>query len=243
MPGRVADPDDARLDPDAAGLSLLVLVAVEFEARHLRRRLDGLVPRTIGPGAADLARLDHALTALRPEAVLVTGLAGGCAPDVVPGELILGTAVGPTADGAWLAPDAALADRARRALAATRRPHREGPLLTLREVAATPATKAECWRARGALAVDMESAQVLEWAARAGFPALAVRAVADGPADDLPSALIAAVRPDGRLAPGAVLRGMMRPTVLASGFRLWRRSRLALDGLAGFLAAFALTRR
>jgi adenosylhomocysteine nucleosidase len=223
-------------------LSLLVLVAVEFEARYLRRRLAGIVPRTVGLRAADLPRVGPALIALRPEAVLITGLVGGCAPDLVPGELILGSPVGPTADGAWLAPDPALAERAGRALAAAGRPHRAGRLLTTPDAVGTPAAKAECWRARGAVGVDMESARVLEWAARAGLPALAVRAVADGPADELPAALVAAVRPDGRLAAGAVLGWAARPAIIAAAFRLWRRSRLAMDGLVGFLAAFPACR-
>jgi adenosylhomocysteine nucleosidase len=219
-------------------VSLLVVVAVEFEARYLRRGLGGLVPRTVGPGAADLPRVGPALAALRPEAVLVTGLAGGCAPDLAPGELILGSPVGPTADGGWLTPDPILADRARRALAATGRPHRVGRLLTVPAAVSTPAGKAECWRAQGAAGIDMESARVLEWAAQAGLPALAVRAVADGPGDELPAALVAAVRPDGRLAPRVVLGWAARPRLAAAGFRLWRRSRVALDGLVRFLDAF-----
>lgn len=246
---------DSRAETVATGTRpgpLLVVVAVEFEARHLARRLprppsasssalpDGarVALRTVGLGTADLPRLGPGLLALRPHAVLVTGLAGGCAPDAVPGEIVLGVTVGPTGSGEWLAPDLVLRERALRALERAGIPHRLGRLLTVREAVETPRAKAECWRAHGALAVDMESAHVLDWARRAGLPGLAVRAIADGPADGLPPALLRAVGPAGAVALPALLGWVVRPGLVGSAWRLWRRSRAALDQLARFLAAF-----
>lgn len=109
--------------------------------------------------------------------------------------------------------------------------------MTVSEVVSTPAAKAERWRTEGAVAVDMESAHALDWAARAGLPALAVRAVADGPTDPLPPALARAIGPTGRVRIPAVLGWAAQPGLLRPAWRVWRRSRLALDHLARFLAA------
>jgi len=228
---------------------------MDFEIRYLGRRLGltpepsavgarttpgraGAVLRRVGLAAADLPRLAPGLTALRPSGVLIAGLGGGCAPDVRTGEIVVGRPVGPARDGEWLAPDAGLLDRALAALAGAGLPHRVGPLLTGPGTVATAAAKAECWRAHGALAVDMESAHVLRWARDAGLPALAVRAVADGPADVLPPALVQAVDAAGRVRPAAVLGWVARPALAGAAWRTWRQSRTALAHLARFLTAF-----
>jgi nucleoside phosphorylase len=227
-----------------------VLAAVEFEARHLTRRLalpshtgrPETVLRTVGPAAAALPRLGGQLAALGPSAVLVVGLAGGCAPDVRSGDLVIGRLVGPTADGEWLAPDGALIERALGALQATGLRHHVGRLLTVPGVVAQPAAKAGCWQRQGALAVDMESAHVLAWARQAGFPAVAVRAVGDGPDEPLPVDLLHAIDATGALRSSAVLGWVGRPTLLGAAYRVWRRSRRALDHLARFLAAYSALR-
>jgi adenosylhomocysteine nucleosidase len=228
---------------------VLLIAAVEFESRTLARRLGlhrrdagGLVLRTAGVGASRLARWGAEWAGVGPSAVLAVGLAGGCAPDIRPGDVVVGTAVGPRPDGAWLAPDAALAEQARAALATARVPHRLGRLLTADAVVATPAAKAECWARHGAVAVDMESAHVLAWARAAGIPGLAVRAVADGPDEPLPPALLGALGPDGAVRPMALLGWVGRPSLLAAVWRAWRRSAAALDHLARFLAAFTAVR-
>jgi adenosylhomocysteine nucleosidase len=225
------------VDRERAG-SLLVVVALTLEARALRR-VAGAVVGTVGPGASELTRHGAVWLARRPTAILVTGLAGGCAPDVRTGELILATAVGPTAGGGWLAPDAALAARARAALDAAGLAHRAGPILTAPAIVESPAAKAECWRRSGALAIDMESAPVLAWASAAGVPAVVVRAVADGPADRLPAALAHAVSASGRLRWTAAFGWVAQPALLADGLRLWRRSHRALGRLGRFVDAFA----
>jgi hypothetical protein len=120
-------------------------------------------------------------------------------------------------------------------------PYRLAPLATVREVLATPEAKADCWRRHDAAAADLESAEVLEWAARAGLPALAVRAVADGPREALPLPLALAVAEGGRIRVPVVLGWGARPALAGPAWRLWRRSRLALGQLARFLTAFATT--
>lgn len=102
----------------------------------------------------------------------------------------------------------------------------------------SPRAKAQWWQTQGVLAVDMESAHVLAWARRAGLPALAVRAVADGPEDDVPRELLGAVGADGRLRAWAVVGYLGRPRLVGAAWRLGRRSRRALGSLARFVRAF-----
>lgn len=198
-----------------------------------------LTVRTVGPGAAALDRLDAPATSARAAAVLVTGLAGGCLPDLRPGDIVVGDPValpgaGLEGDGA----DPGLRARAVRALDAAGLRYRVGRLLTVDEVVTSPAAKVALWQARGALAVDMESAHVLAWARRAGLPALAVRAVADGPDDEAPRELLRAVGADGRMRPAAVAHFLGRPALVRAAWRLSRRSRQALGSLARFVQAF-----
>jgi hypothetical protein len=79
---------------------------------------------------------------------------------------------------------------------------------------------------------------VLAWARRAGLPALAVRAVADGPADEVPPALSGMVGAGGRVRPAAVAGFLGRPALIGPAWRLARRTRAALGSLARFVQAF-----
>jgi adenosylhomocysteine nucleosidase len=190
-----------------------------------------LTVRTVGPRAARLDRLDlpHGP---QPSALLVTGLAGGCEPGLAPGDVILGDPVavaGPPRRE--VEPDPELRRRAVRALDAAGLRYRTGRLLTVDEVVTGPAEKARWWRSDGAAAVDMESAHVLDWARRAGLPALAVRVVADGPGDEVPAALLG-------VGAGTVARLLARPALLAPAWRLGRRSGRALESLGRFMRAF-----
>lgn len=232
---------------------LLVLVAVAHEARGLARPLrlartshgyeaPGVLLVPVGLRASALPRLEPALTALEPRAVLIAGLAGGLAPDLRPGDLIVASPVLQVDRGVALVPDQALQDRAIKALEAGRLPFRVGPLVTVPEPVPTPEAKARLWQETGALAADMESALLLDWASRRGLPAVAVRAVADGPRDPLPPALLALVAADGRLRPGALAGLLARPGRLRAALALSRRSRVALGRLGTFLDAFASSR-
>ena len=198
-----------------------------------------LTVRTVGPGAAALDRLDAPAIWAPPVAVLVTGLAGGCGPGLRPGDVVVGDPV--AVPGAGLEGDGAhpgLRERAVRALDAAGLRYRVGRLLTVDEVVTSPAAKAGLWQARGVLAVDMESAHVLAWARRAGLPALAVRAVTDGPDDEVPRELLRAVGADGRIRPATVAHLLGRPVLVRAAWRLGWRSRQALGSLARFVQAF-----
>jgi len=210
-----------------------VVCGLALEARGVLRGLPSvtrgrLTVRVVGPRAAVLDRLDLARTSVAPAALLVTGLAGGCGPDLQPGDIVVGD------EG-----DPVLRRRALGALDAARLRHQAGRLLTVDEIVTNPTAKARRWQAEGVLAVDMESAHVLAWARRAGVPALAVRAVADGPLDDVPHELLGAVGADGRMRPWAAARLLGRPALLGAAWRLGQRSRRALGNLGRFIRTFA----
>lgn len=193
----------------------------------------------MGPGATELDRLDGGGLPAAPWAVLVTGLAGGCEPGLRPGDVVVGDPVvslsgAPGSDAA----DSRLRTRAVRALDAAGLRYRVGSLLTVDDVVTTPGAKAAWWQTRGVLAVDMESGHVLAWARRAGLPALAVRAIADGPDDEVPRELVRMLGADGRVRPMAVAALVGRPALVGAAWRLRRRTRQALGSLARFIHAF-----
>jgi adenosylhomocysteine nucleosidase len=201
-----------------------------------------LTVRIVGPRAILLNRLDIRPASPEPSAVLVTGLAGGCGPDLRPGDVLIGDPVGiPGAESCGAGGDPGLRGRAIRALETARLRYRVGRLLTVDDVVTSPAAKAEWWAVQRVVAVDMESAHVLAWAGRAGLPALAVRAVADGPEDDVPRELLGVVGTDGRTRVLAVARLLGRPALVGAAWRLGRRSHRALDSLARFVRAFVDT--
>jgi adenosylhomocysteine nucleosidase len=192
----------------------------------------------VGPRAAAIDRLDVP-SSPKATALLVTGLAGGCGPGLRPGDIVIGDPVArPSTHANGDAGDPHLRGQAVRALDAAGLRYRVGRLLTVDEVVTSPATKAEWWRTQGALAVDLESAHVLAWARRVGLPALAIRAVADGPDDEVPRDLLEVVGPDGRIRTRAAACLLGRPALLGAAWRLGQRSREALGSLARFVHAF-----
>jgi len=105
-------------------------------------------------------------------------------------------------------------------------------------VAATPEAKAALRAATGAVAVDMESAAILEAAAAHGCTSMVVRGVSDDARETLPAELLELMGADGRIRRGGVL-ALVRPRVLARALRLRRATRQALGSVAGSLARLA----
>lgn len=233
---------------------ILIYTGVEIEARALARALGlprqpspGLHPAwgrptrngsqlllTVGPSAEKLAEgLPD-----RPRVFLGVGLGGGLAPDLTPGCLIIGEQVVDNAGNAWRS-DSELVGMAIRSVSRLGLPHRVGTLATHSHLVSTPAAKAVLWRDSGALAVDMESAHFLTEARRQGIPALAVRAIADGPNMALDPVWMQVITSRGALDPGRLVRVFLsRPGLLAQAVRLGWVSRRALSHLARFLPAF-----
>ena len=219
--------------------SILVLTAIDVEARGLARHLGlSAVPESswphyrggvlevvcVGPRAACLAERGGWRT---PTRVISAGACGALAPDLAVGSLVV--------------PEAVIGPNGVRLAAASAPPlARAGTLLTLADVAHTPGDKARLWIETGAIAVDMESSVVLEWARTIGVPAAVIRGVSDGAASGVPSDLAAIVEPGGRVSRGQALRAMLaRPAALADAIALGRGTGAALKTVAGALARLA----
>ena len=182
----------------------------------------------VGPRAARLAERGSWRA---PTLVISAGACGALAPDLAVGSLVVPEAViGP--NGVKLATASAppLA--------------RAGTLLTLADVAHTPGDKARLWIETGAIAVDMESSVVLEWARGVGVRAAVIRGVSDAATSGVPADIAAIVEPGGRVSRGQALRALLaRPSALADAIALGRGTGAALKVVAGALARLARTGR
>ncbi|OLL31934.1 hypothetical protein BTH42_09910 [Burkholderia sp. SRS-W-2-2016] len=213
----------------AAGrLPVIVVTGMAFEARIARGDgSDGV--EVVYAARADL--LERALTAAvaRGAAGIVSfGTAGGLAPELEPGALIVADAVhGPNGriatDVDWTAMIAAavnaggLGARVRRGSTAAV----AAPLITA-------ADKSALHTSTGALAVDMESHIAGATAAAHGLPFAVCRAIVDPAWRTLPPAATAGLRDDGTTALGPILRELLRqPSQLGALLKLAADARAA----------------
>ena len=180
------------------------------------------------------------LQRFRPRAVLSIGFAGGLAPRIAPGDLVVAEEIVRTnaPDGDALRPDDALQRRALAAMAKAQRPFFRGALLTVSRVISSRMDKARLAEETGALAVDMESAWVARVCRRHETPFLAVRAVVDAAGDALPS-VIADVAAIGAGSGRRRARLLTRPWLIPRLLRLALASARARANLTAFVAAFA----
>jgi adenosylhomocysteine nucleosidase len=221
---------------------ILVLTALDVEARGLARHL-GLDPMqtsagpryaggrleiaAVGLGARALAERPHAWPA--PAVVVSAGACGALAPELEVGELVIPEAV--------LGPDGR-----RHATAALAGLPRRGTLLTIESVVGDGATKARLWLETGALAVDMESATILSWAAERDVRAAVLRGVSDAADRGVPADLARVVSEDGRVHPmRAVSAVLARPAALADAMALRAGTAAALKTVAAALGKLART--
>lgn len=173
-----------------------MVTGLRAEARLLRGR-----PLVACAGAEPEAAA-RVLIAAGASGLMSIGLAGGLAPTLKPGSVVLATEVicgdrrYPT-DSVWhrlaLRPGMVAA-----------------PLLTPAAPLLTCADKAAAHAASGAAAVDMESGAVARVAAAAGLPFLALRAIADPAGRAVPAAAMRVVDGQGGLRAGAALRALLR---------------------------------
>ena len=165
------------------------------------------------------------------------GVAGGLAPHLKPGNVILSADVIGD-ERRWRAEKAFHRSAA---LLARRIGAVAGPVLGSRDILASEDEKARAWRKTGALAVDLESAIVARAAEAAGIPFLVLRTIADPARRELPPAALIPLAEDGTPSFSRVLAEVLRrPHQIRALFGLARETRQALTALAGPARALRL---
>ena len=113
----------------------------------------------------------------------------------------------------------------------------QGRIISADRVAVTAEEKRELRQSSGAVAVDMEFAEVSRIAEEWGVPVRAIRAVSDTAADDMPLDFNRYRDHNGRFSRGRIaLAALARPFVIPGLVRLERNCRLAADQLGEFFA-------
>jgi 4-hydroxy-3-methylbut-2-enyl diphosphate reductase len=169
---------------------LTVVTALRMERNAVSAGVTGATLVHCGPGRARAARAAGRLPGDGP--VAVAGVAGGCAPHLRPGDVVVATEVRDVDQQVHPCPSAGLLVAAlrRRGL----RVH-AGPMATATRPVLGPGRRR---LARdGVLAVDMESGPVVAAARAAGRPVAVLRVVADAPGRPL---LAPTIVRDGRIA-------------------------------------------
>jgi len=206
-------------------VTVLAVTGLAAEARIAARA--GLVPICVGgsPERTEAA-LRHAIGE-GVTGIVSFGIAGGLAPELAPGALILASAV-LCADGSRLETSPRWRDRVRRHIPAV-----AGDVAGSGAVIATAAEKAALRRRTGAVATDLESAVVAGAARGTGLPFIILRAVADSAERDLPLAALIPLTGKGRPALPKIIASIGRdPGQIGNLFSVALDTRRALRALA-----------
>ena len=179
---------------------ILAVTGTQREAAVLR----GLGLDVVAIGGSPTA-LDGALASFgAPLAAMISfGMAGALSPDLGLGDWVIGTSV----TGGWQG----FCDKDWAARLALQMPAaKRGPIFADGRLIAEPSEKQRIFQQAGAIAADMESHLVAQAAARMGVPFSVLRCISDEADSALPPAIAVAMRPDGRLALGAIFASIIR---------------------------------
>jgi hopanoid-associated phosphorylase len=205
-------------------VSILVVTGLAREARIVA------APHMVvayGAGHGDGVRQAIA-AAIQPHTtgIISMGIAGALAPALISGDVVISTEI--VSRGTRLPADPRWADRIAMRLPKVTR----GAIAGADAIVASADAKAALHEATGAIAVDTESFPAAEAAAARGLPFAALRVISDAAKDALPPAALVAMRPDGRLALGAILRSLLaQPSQLRDLLRLGNDSERAFRRL------------
>ncbi len=188
-------------------LPVIAVTGMAFEARIARG--DGV--EAVFAARAD--RLERALTEATARGcagIVSFGTAGGLAPDLAPGALVIANAI----DGPFgrVETDTRWSTRLVAALHDTPVWARvtRGTIAAVSAPVVSEQEKMSLHRAKGALAVDMESHIAAAFAASRGVPFAVCRAIVDPAWRTLPSAATAGLRDDGSTAILPILRELLK---------------------------------
>ena len=225
--------------PDASTDGIGLVVALPAEAHSIgvhglhpgecaRWRRGWVAVSGIGPHNA--MRAAERLLACGVTRLANWGVAGALDAGLVPGDVLIPDRIRYTRGDPGFATDADASERLAAALSDTLHVHR-GALWSTPQPVATRLKKQALAARSGAIAVDMEAAPIAAVALRAGLPFVAVKAICDPAARELPPGIVRAL--DG--SDGGVSLRMLSAIALG-GPATWRAARrLARD--------FALARR
>lgn len=169
--------------------------------------------------------------------ILIVGFAGGLVDGLTPGTLVIGDSVTDSSDTVLTADSRllAIAESVRLPELAAMR----GTIYTDNKVLTQSMEKRALAQSRDVIAVDMETFAAAQVAQKAGVSWLAIRAVTDGAADDLPFDFNAMMDADGNVSKGRVIASALtHPWTIPALIRLGTRSSLAAKNLARFLEAY-----
>jgi hopanoid-associated phosphorylase len=169
--------------------------------------------------------------------VISFGVAGGLDPSLRSGDVVVATEV-LAGDIRWAA-GLSLSDDLIGRLTSGRRRVVRGCLAGAEEVVLGQSCKAALHSETGAAAVDMESHIAAAYAAEVGLPFAALRVISDPAHRALPALARAAIKPNGQIDVGTILRGVARNprtlrALVSTGIDFNRALR-SLRGCRGFL--------
>ena len=178
-------------------------------------------------GGGDAAALAEKLQALHGDiaGVISIGLGGALSPhlkvaDVVIGEQVVGEETF-RCDNAW-----------RVRLAARLPAAQTGPVFGSDVILDSAEAKAALYERSGALAVDMESQVAARFAQSRRLPLAVLRVISDDARHTLPPAALVAMKPDGRIALGQIVKSLLRhPSQVPALIRTARTSNRAFAEL------------
>jgi hopanoid-associated phosphorylase len=206
--------------------SVVALVGLAFEARIAAG--PGVLVICRGPDIAETLRLAYDAGC---RSIISFGVAGGLAPDLRPGDWIVASEV---LDGETSRPTHPVWSRN---LLEIIPEVRYGPVLGVPAPVAEPLAKHDLHARTGAIAVDMESHIVAEFAAAHGMSFAVARVIVDPAHRRVPDAALIALRPGGSSNVSALLR-----EVLAKPAQVVPLLRVASDAYAARSALLRLRR-
>lgn len=193
----------------------------------------------VGPQKA-IRRLTETRWAHPPDCVLSIGCGGALSPNLDVGDAVIPERIVTTIQGGkTLSPSAELTEIARECCKDLNVRFHSKTTVSTAEVVARPEDKMALAAKYDAIAVDMESAQIAEWAGNLGVPMLSIRTISDTLEDCIPPETATIVGPTGKI----ILRNMFflflsRPKLFLEIVRLKKNLDLSLKVLEKIVLAF-----
>ncbi|WP_161966101.1 hypothetical protein [Steroidobacter cummioxidans] len=218
------------------------ITALASEARTLRPAFGSSTANDVliavaGIGATAAGRAAAAVMEAGADALVSWGYAGGLAPNLSAGTLVVPDRIVCT-DGSVFDTDESWREALSARIAAGQQAVRCATLLSSSLILADEECKSRHFLSSGAIAVDMESAAIARVAQAWNVPFLAVRAVLDTSGEQLPRAIADAIGPEGKLRWAQLWRDVVcsprtlqQLLALRSNYRDARRALIAAAGV------------